>query len=358
MNELEKQKTEIDIEIRSLQQNIVDNKINADEAKTKFEELKTRKSDIMKQIALAEAPLGKRDSDNHNVYADIQKSLIEQRGITLNGTGALNSVKEIFKELSLKTEILQHIKYFYGDNENTRIPVLSPGLALASFVAEGANSIAVDSQATLTKTFLTPHAAVSILPISLEALKLGSVNLESELNNIFAESYNELILREVINGSGTGLHFNGLFTSALANTDNQIECGATGTPKMADLVKLAMQINSFIDNAFIVLHPSIYMGILADSTNGVADLYKEELIRNKTIEGVKILTSPVCPNALTSGSVVAVAGRLSDYAIGVAGTITIDVIKQRGDTNTYFQSYLFMNGAPILDKNFYSLVTK
>jgi hypothetical protein len=64
--------------------------------------------------------------------------LIEKHAITLNGTGAINQIKELAKELQAKTPVLQRVRYFYGPNASTNIPVLSPGLATPAVAAEGA----------------------------------------------------------------------------------------------------------------------------------------------------------------------------------------------------------------------------
>jgi HK97 family phage major capsid protein len=351
MNNKEK-KIEIDLQIRSLQDEIVNGKINADDAKKKFDELRAKKSEIEKAIALENAPIEKREIKN----ADIQKALIEKRAITLNGTGAINQIKELAKELQAKTPVLGRVRYFYGPNASTNIPVLSPGLATPAVASEGATSIAVDSTAVLGSKSITPHAYVSILPISLEALTMGTVNLDSELPAIFADAFAQGFHRGILTGDGTGLNFTGLFSAIPAS--NKVVCAAAGNPKIADLVKLALTVQDLTDSGVIVLSPSIYAGILADTTTGVAEVYKEELIRNKTIENVQVILTSAAPSDTTSGEIVAVAGRLDNYGLGMASEINIDPIKKVGDTNTYFQASIFANGIPIVNKNFYGLTAK
>jgi hypothetical protein len=350
MNNKEK-KIEIDLQIRSLQEDIVNNKIKADDAKKKFDELRAKKSEIEKAIALENAPVEKREIKS----ADIQKALIEKRAITLNGTGAINQIKELAKELQAKTPVLQRVRYFYGPNASTNIPVLSPGLATPAVAAEGATTIAVDSTAVLASKSVTPHAYVSILPISLEALTMGTVNFDSELPAIFADAFAQGFHNGILTGNGTGLNFKGLF--AAIPTANQIACAAAGNPKIADLVKLALTVQDLTDNGVIVISPSVYAGVLADSTTGVADVYKEELIRNKTIENVQVILTSAAPSTLTAGSIVAVAGRLDDYALAMASEINIEPIKTVGDTNTYCQASIFAKGAPVIEKNYYGLKT-
>jgi hypothetical protein len=345
------EKVKIDLELRSLQQDITGGKITAEDAKKKFEELRAKKTEIEKAIALENAPVDRRSAST----ADIQKALIEKRAITLNGTGAINQIKELVKELQAKTPILERVKYFYGPNASTNIPVLSPGLATpASAVAEGATSVSVDTSAVLANKTITPHAYVSILPVSLETLTMGTVNFDSELPAIFADSFAQAFHKGILTGAGS-LNFTGLFGAIPAI--NQIACGEAGNPLIADLVKLALTIQDLTDSGVIVLSPSIYAGVLADTTAGVAEVYKEELIRNKTIENVRVVLTSAAPSTLTAGSIVAVAGRLDDYGLGMASEIRINPIEKVGDTNTYFQASVFANGIPIVPKNFYGLKT-
>jgi HK97 family phage major capsid protein len=345
-------KMDIDIQIRALQDKIVNGTLKADEAKKQFEELRAKKAEIEKAIALENAPVEKRSAST----ADIQKALLEKRAITLNGTGAINQIKELAKELAAKTPVLERVRYFYGPNAGTNIPVLSPGLATPASAAEGATSISVDSTAALGAKSLTPHAFVSILPISLEALTMGTVNFDSELPAIFADAFAKAFHTGILIGVGTGLEFTGLFEAVPAA--NTITCGDTGYPTVADLVELALTVQDLTDNGVIVLGPTTYANILADSTTGVAEIYKEELIRNKTIENVQVILTSAAPSTTTSGDVLAVAGRLDDYALAMASEINIEPIKKVGDTNTYFQASVFANGAPIVAKNFYALAAK
>jgi HK97 family phage major capsid protein len=350
MNKKE-EKVKIDLELRSLQQDITSGKITAEDAKKKFEELRAKKAEIEKAIALENAPIENRSATT----ADIQKALIEKRAITLNGTGAINQIKELAKELQAKTPVLEKVRYFYGPNAATNIPVLSPGLASPAIAAEGETDIPVDTTAVLGSKSITPHAFVSILPISLEALAMGTVNFDNELPAIFADVFAQSFHNGILKGSGIGLNFTGLFGSIPAG--NQIACAAEGNPVIADLVELALTIQDLTDSGVIVLSPSIYSGILADQTAGVAEVYKEELIRNKTIENVRVILTSAAPSGLAEGSIVAVAGRLDDYALGMASEISIEPIKKVGDTNTYFQASIFANGIPIVPKNFFGLKT-
>jgi HK97 family phage major capsid protein len=341
------------IELRSLKEQVKDGSVKAEVAKAKLQELRAKKSEIEKQIALANKP-----EDTRSVISsidEIKKAMLEKRAITLNGTGLINQIRELAKVLQAKTPILERVKYFYGPNASTNIPVWNPSIATPSNYAEGATSVPSDTQAVLSSKSITPYAYVSVLPVSAESLSLGSVNLDSELPTIFADAYAQGFHNAILTGDGTGRNFKGIFTAV--PTANKVACGASGNPKVADLVKLALTIQDYTDEGVIIMNPSIYSGIMADATTGVADLYKEELIRDKKIEGVPVILTSAAPSAITTGSVVATAGRLSDYAIGMASEISIEPIKKVGDTNTYFQAIVFANGTTIIDDNWYGLVT-
>lgn len=288
-------------------------------------------------------------------YRDIQKAMSEKRAVTLNGAGAISVLSELFKVLQAKTPVLERVRYFRGANANTNIPIWNPTIATPNNYAEGAGNVAWDAQGQLGIRQLTPVAYASVLPVSAEAVKMGAINIESELNAIFADAFAQAFHAGVLQGDGLGRNMLGLFPAI--PVANRIPCGAAGAPVVADLVTLALGMKDRTDNSVIIMNPSIYSSILADVTVGVADLYKEELIRSKTIEGVPVLLTSGAPAVTGAGSIVAVAGELNQYAIAMASEITIEPKKIVGDTNTYFEATVFANGSPIIPENFFGLVT-
>ena len=79
---------------------------------------------------------------------------------------------------------------------------------------------------------------------------------------------------------------------------------------------------------------------------------------NKTIEGVRIELCGKAPVDTTQGKTVAVGFDKKNYAIGIASDLTIEPLKKPGDTNTYFQAVMGMDGRPIVKANVYSLIVK
>ena len=354
MDELQKRKREIESQIRALRNSLTAGQVEGAAAKAKFEELRTRLNQVDKEIAQAKAPIRTATAFSAFKTADLVQAARENRAITLNGTGAIEQLKEMAKLLRAKTPILEKVRTFYGPNASTNIPVLNPGLATPASYAEGATNIPVDSSAALGVKTLTPKSFVSILPVSLEALTLGTVDFENELPEIFGDAFGTAFHRLIVNGPAGG-EFQGLFAGIPA--DNQVKCANSGYPKIDDLVLLALTIQDFTDDACIVLHPSIYAGVVADDAN-LNLPYREEMMRGKTIEGVRLILTSAAPSDVSAGKVVAVTGRLSDYGFSLAGEINVKPINKVGDTNTYFQATMFANGAKIVDKNFYGLVTK
>lgn len=287
-------------------------------------------------------------------YRAIRDAMVEKRAITLNGAGAVKVVNDIILALGKKTGFIQKFSYFAGRDASTVIPVFSALPAAPTPQSEGATSIAVDSTAVLGATTIMPKAQVAILPVSAEALLLSGADVEGKLNAIFADAYARAIAAGSITGDGTGNNMLGMFVDAALSND--IACAAIGAPKLADILKLALEVQDYADDAAILINQTFVSGFLTESTTDLVWL-KEEIGRSKTVLGVPLIMTGWAPTATTAGSVVAVAGALSNYAVGMAQEFRITPIRVKGDTNTYFQAEAFFNGKPILAGNGWQLKT-
>ena len=300
-------------------------------------------------------PAVKRDREVTTQLRDVLSAMKEKRAITLQGAGAVEVINALFKAFKNRTGILEGLRYFYGPNSATVIPVLSARPARPARVAEGATSQSADSTAALSATELKPETYYSELPVSFETLKYLPVDFENELAEIFADAFADSIANQVVNGRGktTYYEFGGLFTSVPSG--NKIACAASGAPTIADLVKLALTMqNKVMVNPTIVISPTLYAGISTASVSGY-DVYKNELILNRTIEGVRIEVCGYAPSTTTADSIVAVGFDKGDYAVGIAADVTIEPIRTPGDTNTYFQALMGVDGKPICANNTYAL---
>jgi len=342
----EKKFDEIMTELRATQEQLKsDREAFAAEQRAFEKEKETFKAD----------PIVKRDAAVTDQLRDVVNAMKEKRAITLQGAGAVEVVNRLFKVFKNRTDILNGLRYFYGPNAQTKIPVLSPRPARPARVAEGVTNASSDSTAALGATSLEPETYFSELPVSWETLKYLPVDFENELIEIFADAFADAMAAQVVVGKGkpTYNEFSGLFTSVPAG--NQIACASSGAPAMADLVKLALKMQEKVMNdPCIVISPTLYAGITAAAVTGF-EVYKNELIMNRTIEGVKVLVCGYAPSTTTANSIVAVGFDRADYAVGVTTDITIRPINAINNTNTYFQALLGMDGKPICAANVYGL---
>lgn len=300
-------------------------------------------------------PVVQRDTIVTSQLRDVVNAMKEKRAITLQGAGAVEVVNRLFKVFKDKTGLLDGLRYFYGPNSATVIPVLNPRPAKPSRVTEGVTNASSDSTAALGATELKPETYFSELPVSFETLKYLPVNFEDELVEIFADAFRAALQYQVVNGRGktTYYEFGGLFTSVPAG--NQIACAASGAPTIVDLVKLALKMQEKTMVApTIVISPTLYAGITTASVSGY-DVYRNEIIMNRTVEGVKIEVCGDAPTSTSANAIVAVGFDKGDYAVGIAADLTIRPVESKNDTNTYFQAIMGMDGKPIVAANTYGL---
>lgn len=321
-------------------------KISADDAKAKVEELRAKKADLEKQLAQMEAPKNDETRSALPTNEDFINAAKEHRSITIGSNGQVNQVKKLVAAVGEVDGILARAEYSYGPNGSTAIPILDPIMA-SDFAAEGASNISSDSDAVYGTCEIQPKALVSVLPVSAEALQMGTVDLASELPAIFKKAFAKKMHNAMVTGTASsGRGFNGLFNAVPSANVTSLASGDTAIT-LSQLAALALSVADADEEYEIVMNAATYAAILADSTSGEdVKLYKEGLIRDKMIEGVKITLDRHAPSATTAGAKLCVAAPISRYGIGVGGEITIDPIKKAGDTNTYFQAVMFVGGKP------------
>lgn len=318
------------------------------------EEIRAWEKEEERMSYLKDFPVVAPKKKEEGEFRSILEAMRENRAITVSGTGATNVIGEIVKQIQAKKPLLGMARTFYGPNASTNIPIWSPTVANPSYAAEGKTDVASDTTAALGVKALTPYSYISVLPVSSMALKLSGASLETELPTIFGDAFGQAMHAGLLSGAGTTGLMTGLFLDAAIPAANDIDCAASGAPKMADLVGLALKVQDYVDDAVIILNPAIYSAIMGDTTVGT-DVYKEELARGKTVEGVKVILTSGAPSATTVGSIVAVAGSMRYYGLAIAESMEIVPIRKPGDANTYFQAEMFFNGAPIIGANFFAL---
>jgi len=122
MKKPEQELLDVNIELRSLGDEVRNGTLAAEAARERLDGLKAQKREIEQRIAQANAPVSHQGA----TMEDVARAMSEKRAITLNGTGAISQVRELAKELARKKRILELVRYFYGPNALTNIPVLSP----------------------------------------------------------------------------------------------------------------------------------------------------------------------------------------------------------------------------------------
>lgn len=309
----------------------------------------------------------------NQAWQEIANAMIEKRALsidatlghdTANGIGAINQIADLWDLIKQREPLLDAISYFNGPNFETQIPVLEARPAVPTDYAETASkSGAVDSKTKIAVKKINPKTYFSVLPITYEAARQSFVGLEARIPGLLAESFRTAMCN---------LLFDVLFDDdnvwAGAVGDDEpshvIEFdGTNGIISIADLEKLALAVlDTDIANPVIVMNPDVYAKI-ASTDGDVYDFLKEELVRNKTVEGVKVILTGKAPKAykadgtsnLSAGDIAVWAGDLKNFAMGVADQITIEPIKQLGDSNTYYQAIAAFDGIVVQPKNVFGL---
>lgn len=304
---------------------------------------------LKKQIAECDAPKNEPEQ-KRSVWGQIADAMMQKRSVTVNGTGAVKTVKEIYKKVQADNSILADVSYFYGRDSQTRIPAWTAN-ATAAFVAEGGS--ASTQTGTLAATNIDPAQVLASIPVSQQTLDLSGADLEADLPEIFANAFGDLMATGMCTGDGSTNKMKGIFV----DTDATVNTTAATAFKLSDLVKLATDVKGKkIADPTIWMSSAVYSKFVADSTTGEdVKIYKEDLIRNKMIEGVKVVVTPYAPTAVAAGSIIAVAGSPKNYAIGVAGEINIKAKETAGSSLVTFDAFNYFSGKPIISADFIQL---
>ncbi|HGE70877.1 TPA: phage major capsid protein [Candidatus Poribacteria bacterium] len=326
---------------------------HAEELKQAIEAEK-RLLEMEKELRDFKLPIVSDAKPGKKEFRDLLEALVkEKRAITISGTGATQVISEIVRELVKNNTLLSRYRTFYGPNASTVIPILSPLPATAGPLAEG-GSLTADTQAALAAKTLQPKAYASLLPVSAETLLMSGANIEAALPEAFADVFRDAMMAGSITGSGTSGAMLGMFASSALS--NSVSCGASGAPKLADLLNLALKIKDLTETGMIVLNGTFLAGMLAESGSSL-DAIKNEIMIRGSVLGIPIYPTGHAPTTITAGSIVAVGMDPRNYALGIAQEVTIRPIETTGDTYTYFKAMMFFNGTTIVPKNGYKLVT-
>ena len=354
--ELEKRNAEIEKAKEELAAQIRSGEISTEQAEERMSELKNERQQLKQAEARMNSPDFTDRAENLD-FTELRKNLLEKRAITLTAElGGQVVVNKIVEEMKAKTPLLGIVSTFHGLAANTMIPVFYPGLAKPAGQNEGASGIAKDKQAKLGAESVKPFPFVSVLPISYDALKFNTVELEAKLPSLFAHSFSSCFHEQIISGTGVK-QFKGL-SKMTFEASKTTEAASAGKLAVTDLAAVALEVADKTDRGCVIMHPSVYAKILADSPEkDLSAVYLKTLIEDKSIEGVKIVLTSYMPKEVTAGKIVAIAGELDKYGMAIAGQLDITPKVEVGDINVYFEAVMYANGLPILN-DFYALKAK
>jgi HK97 family phage major capsid protein len=285
----------------------------------------------------------------------------EIRAITANGAG-VNTAPGVVKALVDGGRLRSRVSVFTGANSQTVVPVFAPHMAVPVGTAPGATGTSSDSTAVLTGDSMTLKAWYSTLAVSMGALL--STDIESYLPGIFQEAFGAAIDKAICVGAGSGSDALGVFiaSSSGVTTSQDITCtsGAAAAPNWADYMSMALTLLSLsggpMDSLAIVVHPTVLATALGSTAVGDQPI-KQEFLTRGTIMGIPVVVNTYALTTLTAGSYVAVGGYFKHYGLAIAQEILVDQIKTVGSDNVTFQSFMYMQGKPLVGSSFRRLKT-
>ena len=192
------------------------------QARTMFSELSKKKRALQREKAEQGIPRTAAGGRLAGLVtrASLLKAAAERRSLVIGESklGAVNQIRELFKEIAETDNILNYATYYYGPNAATNIPVLSPMEDVDAYGeptdSATAMNVSVDASAALSVTEIQPQAYARVLPITAEMLQMGAVDIESQIPDIFRQSYQRVMHKGMLTGDGTGKNMKGIFTSA------------------------------------------------------------------------------------------------------------------------------------------------
>lgn len=300
------------------------------------------------------------DANQVSSWRDMVKAMSEKRSITLNGTGAINQINGLWDLIKQREPLLDRVSYFRGPNSQTQVAILSARPAIPSKVAEGATNITPDSTAGIGSKSLYPYTWAAVLPVTYEAVLYSISDIEQRIPALMAESFRTAMCNGMFVGDGSNSTIKGIFASGSVAADNLIETASASAVSIKDLEDLALKVKDYdVAEPVIIMEPAIYSAIAAADANGY-DFLKEELVRNKSIEGIPVVLTGKAPSfaGASGGDIVVWCGDLKNYALAIADEVTIEPLKKVGDTNTYYQAVMAFTGDVVEPRNVFGLKKK
>lgn len=322
-----------------------------------------------------------QNTENRNkAWQDLANAMIEQRALSITDqvssavygtdsgtdTGRIAQIAQLWDLIKEKEPLLDRVSYFNGPNFETQIPCLEAKPAEPTEVGEGWNANDPDAfkKANVAVKKINPITHVGILPITWECARQSFVGLEERIPGLLAESFRTAMCNQLFSIIFNKDNIYGGSAAASYADTHKIETNSASAVTLADLDKLALLVlDTDIAEPVIVMNPDIYSKLATTNEVGY-DFIREELVRNKTVEGIKVVLSGKAPKfygsaaQVSTGDVAVFAGDLKNVAFGVADQVTVEPMRRLGDSNIYYQAIGAWNAIMVQPKNVYALVKK
>lgn len=353
--------------------------MNIEELRTKVEELEQRALEIKERKKAEERKnvfynnnFKGNDMEQKADYRALVEGMKEKRTVTLQGTGAINQINGIWDLVKQKNVLLDRVSYFRGPNAKTSIALLAAHPAKPSKTSTAGNAAynrnyAVDSTQLLGVKEVTPYAWTSVIPVDYDTVVYSFSDIEDRLPALLADSFRDAMCDGMFGGDGTNGTIKGIFADGSVLSDGSgeykpginhlINTEAADGVSFKDLLDLALAVKDMdVAEPVIIMNPSIYSTLAATSTQDY-NFVKESLVRDKQVEGIPVVLTGKAPSfaKASEGDIVVWAGDLKNYGFAVADELTIEAVKQVGDSNTYFQGIMSFTGDVIQPKNCFGL---
>lgn len=346
------------MEKRELEQKVAELEQRAQELKEKAEARKAEE-------ARAKSFYGDRKNMNTNQnteWRDIVQAMSEKRTVTIQGTSAINQVNGIWDLVKQKNVLLDRVSYFRGPNGKTSIALLAAHPAKPSKTSTAGNAAynrnyAVDSTQLLGVKDVTPYAWTSVIPVDYDTVTYSFSDIENRLPALLSDAFRDAMCDGMFKGDGSNGTIKGIFADGSVAAANLIETESASAVSFKDLLDLALKVkDQDVAEPIIIMNPGIYSVLAATSTQDY-NFIKEELVRNKSVEGIHVELTGKAPSFddASEGDIVVWAGDLKNYGFAVADELTIETAKIVGDSNTYFQGIMSFTGDVIQPANCFGL---
>lgn len=297
---------------------------------------------------------------SEEIRNNIMKTFVETRadeGLKINNTGK-DYYGELVEKFRIDKPLSSKASFLRGAATGFQIPLISARPAVNASTTEGDTGLSVDSQMAIGRKSITPQLFYSILGITYNTEKWSMIS-DAEIEDAFAESFGEAIeLALQSRNAGSSYPISGLLSAdtSVCASGNAITAATASKCTWADMLALAEKAVGKSGNWNLVVPAGVISGLIAEETDDYSFM-KEELLRNGTIRGVKVVEIATAISH-TAGAVYATLIDLSkNLKVCVAAEdIILRRVYDKNSLNTYLQGAMGIAAAVVLPAEVYQLV--